>query len=213
MVKDVLSQVSIYAETNLPTLYGQFRVYVFHNTLDYKEHLAVVNGEVGDGEAIPVRIHSECLTSEVLGSLKCDCREQLQAALQYIGEQERGIVLYMRQEGRGIGLGNKIRAYALQERGYDTVEANHLLGFADDLRRYDIAAAMLHILGVKSVQLLTNNPRKISGLEEYGIPVVKRIPLQVGINPVNQHYLYTKARKSGHLLDLTEMLSGADLAS
>ena len=149
---------------------------------------------------MPVRIHSECLTSEVLGSLKCDCREQLHSALEYINEKGRGMVLYMRQEGRGIGLGNKIRAYALQEIGYDTVEANHRLGFPDDLRRYDIAAAMLKILGVKSVELLTNNPKKIRGLEEHGIQILRRIPLEMTPNPVNRFYLYTKAKKSGHLL-------------
>lgn len=206
------NRVSVYAKTNLPTIYGEFKVLVFHNKIDQKEHLAIVKGEVLNSEAVPVRIHSECLTSEVLGSLKCDCREQLQTALKYISEQERGIVLYMRQEGRGIGLGNKIRAYALQEAGYDTVEANHMLGFPDDLRSYDVAAGMLQILGIKSISLLTNNPKKIAGLEEFGIRVEKRIPLQIEPNPFNENYLHTKARKSGHLLNFEQMVNEIDLA-
>jgi GTP cyclohydrolase II len=198
-----------YSETNLPTIYGNFKVYVFRNSIDYKEHLAITAGEVGDGEDIPVRLHSECLTSEVLGSLKCDCREQLQDALKQIAREGRGIVLYLRQEGRGIGLGNKIRAYSLQEEGYDTVEANHILGFPDDLREYDVAAAMLRILAVKSLQLITNNPKKIVGLEKHDIVVKQRIPLQITPNPINKFYLQTKARKSGHLLNLVEGISAA----
>jgi 3,4-dihydroxy 2-butanone 4-phosphate synthase/GTP cyclohydrolase II len=193
----------VYSNTLLPTKYGKFKVYVFHNSLDKNEHLAIVKGEIGDGKNIPVRVHSECLTSEVLGSLKCDCREQLQNALQYISKKGRGLVLYLRQEGRGIGLGNKIRAYALQEAGFDTVQANHMLGFPDDLRRYDVAAAMLKELGVHSIQLLTNNPSKINGLQEYGIEISERIPLQVEPNPINRFYLMTKSRKSGHLLDFS----------
>jgi GTP cyclohydrolase II len=198
-----------YSETNLPTIYGNFKVYVFRNSIDYKEHLAITAGEVGDGEDMPVRLHSECLTSEVLGSLKCDCREQLQDALKQIAREGRGIVLYLRQEGRGIGLGNKIRAYSLQEEGYDTVEANHILGFPDDLREYDVAAAMLRILAVKSLQLITNNPKKIVGLEKHDIVVKQRIPLQITPNPINKFYLQTKARKSGHLLNLVEGISAA----
>lgn len=212
MCDKLVEHVSIYAKTNLPTIYGNFKVYVFHNDLDRKEHLAIVNGEVRDQENLAVRIHSECLTGEVLGSLKCDCREQLQSALKYIASQESGIVLYMRQEGRGIGLGNKIRAYALQEKGYDTVEANHRLGFPDDLRRYDVAAAMLHKLNVKSVRLLTNNPSKISGLEEFGIAVRERISLEIESTYFNRFYLYTKAKKSGHLLDIEKIFTPIDLA-
>jgi GTP cyclohydrolase II len=206
---ELTRKVWIYSETNLPTIYGNFKVYVFQNTIDYKEHLAITAGEVGDCENIPVRLHSECLTSEVLGSLKCDCREQLQDALKQIAREGRGIILYLRQEGRGIGLGNKIRAYSLQEEGYDTVEANHVLGFPDDLREYDVAAAMLHILGVKSVQLITNNPTKIEGLEKHDIVVNQRIPLQIKPNPINKFYLQTKARKSGHLLNLAEGIPAA----
>jgi 3,4-dihydroxy 2-butanone 4-phosphate synthase/GTP cyclohydrolase II len=196
--------VNIYAETILPTMYGEFKVLVFHNNVDEKEHLAIIKGNISDGEPVLIRIHSECYTSEVLGSLKCDCREQLQTALKTIHDEGSGIILYMRQEGRGIGLGNKIRAYALQEQGYDTVEANHILGFPDDLRRYDIAAAMLKHLGVETVRLLTNNPKKIEGLEENGIQVVERVPLVIQPNPINKHYLVTKARKSGHLLVFDE---------
>ncbi len=207
------NRVSVYAKTNLPTIYGELKVLVFHNKIDQKEHLAIVKGDVLNGQAVPVRIHSECLTSEVLGSLKCDCREQLQTALKYISEQENGVVLYMRQEGRGIGLGNKIRAYALQEAGYDTVEANHMLGFPDDLRSYDVAAGMLQILGVKSINLLTNNPKKIAGLEEFNIRVEKRIPLQIEPNSFNKKYLHTKAQKSGHLLNFEQMVNEIDLAS
>ncbi len=202
MDTELLKKVWMYSQANLPTLYGDFKVVVFRNNIDKKEHLAIVKGTVDDGKPVPVRVHSECLTSEVLGSLKCDCREQLQNALQYIAEQGRGVVLYMRQEGRGIGLGNKIRAYALQELGLDTVEANHHLGFPDDLRRYDVAAAMLHLLGIRQVRLLTNNPRKIRGLEEHGIEIVERLPLEITPNPINKFYLLTKAKKSGHLLHL-----------
>lgn len=209
MHDQLTKRVWIYSETNLPTIYGNFKVHVFHNSIDYKEHLAVTAGEVGDGENIPVRLHSECLTSEVLGSLKCDCREQLQDALKQIAREGCGIVLYLRQEGRGIGLGNKIRAYSLQEEGYDTVEANHILGFPDDLREYDVAAAMLRMLGVKSVQLITNNPKKIEGLENHDIVVNQRIPLQITPNPINKFYLQTKAKKSGHLLTLVEEFSAA----
>lgn len=210
-MEELLKKVRIYAETNLPTLYGEFKVYVFRNSIDHKEHLAIVKGEVDDGEPVPVRIHSECLTSEVLGSLKCDCREQLQGALQYISELGRGMVLYMRQEGRGIGLGNKIRAYALQEIGFDTVEANKHLGYPDDLRRYDVAAAMLHLLGVTTVRLLTNNPKKIEGVEKHGILVVERIPIEITPNPINKFYLATKARKSGHLLHVASEPSELDI--
>jgi GTP cyclohydrolase II len=204
--------VYIYAQTNLPTIYDNFKVYVFRNNIDYKEHLAIVHGNISGAGEVPTRIHSECLTGEVLGSLKCDCREQLQTALQYISRSDKGIVLYLRQEGRGIGLGEKIRAYALQEAGYDTVEANHKLGYPDDLRRYDVAAAMLHILGIKSVRLLTNNPDKISGIEEYGIPVVERVPLQIEPNYINRFYLHTKAAKSGHMLNFKDSFHEIELA-
>lgn len=196
--------ISEYAAANLPTVYGELKVVVFFDESGNEENLALIKGEIGDGEDIVVRLHSECLTSEVLGSLKCDCREQLQHALKYICEHEKGVLIYLRQEGRGIGLGNKIRAYALQEEGFDTVEANRILGFPDDLRSYDVAAAMLKNLGICSVRLLTNNPLKISGLRERGIAVNARIPLQMKSHSLNQHYLRTKAQKSGHLIDLDD---------
>jgi 3,4-dihydroxy 2-butanone 4-phosphate synthase/GTP cyclohydrolase II len=202
MIKEKEKTVKIYSETHLPTQFGEFRVIVFRNETDHKEHLAVIAGELGDGANVPVRLHSECLTSEVLGSLKCDCADQLHYALKYIQQRGRGIVLYLRQEGRGIGLGNKIRAYALQERGFDTVEANLHLGFPDDLRTYGVAASMLRLLGVHSVELLTNNPKKMSGLESNGIVINKRVPIEMRSNRINEFYLRTKANKSGHFLQL-----------
>jgi GTP cyclohydrolase II/3,4-dihydroxy 2-butanone 4-phosphate synthase/GTP cyclohydrolase II len=177
---------------------------VFREKATGKEHVLAVKGELRGQEGVPVRIHSECLTSEILGSLKCDCREQLEHALDLIGRSERGAVVYLRQEGRGIGLGNKIRAYALQARGADTYEANRALGFGDDLRRYDIAAQMLEHLGVKSVDLLTNNPKKIEGLQAGGITVRRRIASFVPSNPHNVGYLRTKREHSGHLIELTD---------
>ncbi len=193
--------VEIYSEAPLPTARGLFRAIVFRDKRSGAEHLAMVMGDIS-GEGVPVRVHSECLTSEVLGSLKCDCRAQLDRALDYIGELGRGVLIYLRQEGRGIGLGNKIRAYALQAQGHDTYEANRLLGFPDDLRQYDIAAEMLHLLGVKSVDLITNNPLKIGGLVEAGMPVRRRIQLPSPANPHNIGYLRTKRERTGHLIAL-----------
>ncbi len=191
--------VRMAAEARLPSRFGRFRVVGF-DAVDGKEHAAIVKGEVRGREGVPVRIHSECFTGDVMGSLKCDCRDQLEAALTYIESQPQGVVLYLRQEGRGIGLANKIRAYALQDAGLDTVEANHALGFQDDERRYDVAAQMIEELGIRSVRLITNNPNKLSGLGELGIPVDGRIPLQMEPNPFNRRYLETKKVKSGHLL-------------
>jgi GTP cyclohydrolase II len=191
--------VRLAAEADLPSRYGDFRVVAF-DALDGKEYGAVVKGDVRGAEAVPVRLHSECFTGDLMGSLRCDCRDQLEAALTYIGERERGAVLYLRQEGRGIGLANKIRAYALQQAGLDTVEANHALGFPDDLREYDVAAQMLEELGISSVILLTNNPKKIEGLTSRGIHVAGRHPLRADPNPHNESYLTVKRLKSGHLL-------------
>jgi GTP cyclohydrolase II len=187
-----------YAKTLLPTEHGEFDVRVFRD--DQGEHLLISIGDVVDAVNLPIRVHSECLTGEVLGSLKCDCKPQLEYALQRIAALGCGAVLYLRQEGRGIGLGNKIRAYTLQENGADTVDANRLLGFDDDLRRYDVAAAMLAGIRVTSVQLMTNNPEKVDGLEQCGIKVVARLPHVIGENFVNSDYLETKKRRMGHLL-------------
>jgi len=195
--------VELYAEAPLPTQRGLFRAVVFRERRTGLEHLAMVMGEAA-GEHVPVRVHSECLTSEVLGSLKCDCRAQLDRALDLVAQRGRGIVLYLRQEGRGIGLGNKIRAYALQAEGHDTFEANRLLGFPDDLRRYDVAADMLRLLGVRSVDLVTNNPLKLAGLAEAGISVRRRIALPSPANPHNVQYLRAKREKTGHLIATDE---------
>ena len=191
--------VEIYGETILPTERGPFRTVVFRDTRSGAEHVAMVLGDVA-GDAVPVRVHSECLTSEVLGSLKCDCRAQLDRALDLIAAEGRGAVLYLRQEGRGIGLGNKIRAYALQAEGYDTYQANRALGFPDDLRRYDVAAEMLRLLGVGAVDLITNNPLKVAGLQEAGIEVRRRVPLPSPANPHNVNYLRVKRERTGHLI-------------
>ena len=199
------SLVELYAEAPLPTKHGLFKTYVFREKANGKEHVVAVKGDIRGAHDVPVRLHSECLTSEILGSLKCDCRDQLEHALELVGRSERGAVVYLRQEGRGIGLGNKIRAYALQARGADTYEANRQLGFGDDLRRYDIAAAMLKELGVASVQLITNNPLKISALENEGILVRGRVPSLAPTNPHNIGYLRTKRERTGHLLELADV--------
>ena len=193
--------VHIAAVAELPTRFGDFHIVAFTNNQDGKEHVAIVKGEVFDAEDVPVRLHSECLTGDVMGSLRCDCRDQLEAALIKIGKMDKGIVLYMRQEGRGIGLTNKIRAYSLQDQGMDTVEANLALGFRDDERDYAVAAHMLHSLRVQSIRLMTNNPKKVAQLEQYGIKVTERLPHILPPNEHNLFYLETKAAKSGHLID------------
>lgn len=199
----------IEAGATLPTRTGTFRIYVFSNDRDVAEHVAIVKGDVWGASDVPVRIHSECLTGDVMGSLRCDCREQLETALARIGELPRGIVLYLRQEGRGIGLTNKIRAYQLQEeRGLDTVDANVVLGFRDDERDYAVAVAMLKTLGVRSVELMTNNPDKIRQLDVLGMPVAKRVPHAMRAGAQNRGYLATKARRSGHLIDVTLLGEG-----
>ena len=191
-----------YSEADVPTHRGVLRTVVFREKRNGREHVALMVGEVEGLEGVPVRVHSECLTSEVFGSLKCDCRQQLDRALDFITQNGCGVVLYLRQEGRGIGLGNKIKAYDLQAQGMDTYEANRQLGFPDDLRSYDIAAEMLRSLGVRSVDLITNNPLKIAGLVEEGIPVRRRIPSRTQHNPHNVDYLRTKRERTGHLIEL-----------
>ncbi len=193
--------VRIVAMAELPTRFGDFHIVAFENNRDGKEHVAITKGDVIGASDVPVRLHSECLTGDVMGSLRCDCRDQLEAALKKIGQMERGMVLYLRQEGRGIGLINKIRAYSLQDDGLDTVEANLALGFRDDERDYAVAAHMLMSLKIESVQLMTNNPKKIDQLTRYGIKVNGRIPHIMEPNEHNRFYLETKAAKSGHMID------------
>jgi GTP cyclohydrolase II len=197
------AEVEIFSEAPLPTERGVFRVVVFRERVTGAEHVAMVRGDPA-GDGVLARVHSECLTSEVLGSLKCDCRAQLDRALDLIADRGRGVLVYLRQEGRGIGLGNKIAAYALQAKGHDTYEANRLLGFADDLRRYDVAAEMLRLLGVRSVDLVTNNPLKVDGLARAGMPVRRRVALPSPANPHNIGYLETKRQKTGHLIEVEE---------
>jgi len=202
--------LEVYAETELPTGRGEFRTIIFREKKTGVEHVALLMGEVAGQEGVPVRVHSECLTSEVFGSLKCDCKAQLDQALDIVARAGYGVVLYLRQEGRGIGLGNKIRAYALQARGHDTYEANRLLGFPEDSRRYDVAAEMLRLLGVRSVDLITNNPIKIAALVNERIAVRRRIPSIGPVTKDNEAYLRAKVERSGHLIDLPEATDEAD---
>jgi 3,4-dihydroxy 2-butanone 4-phosphate synthase/GTP cyclohydrolase II len=193
------------AEEEFPTIHGgMYRAIVYRNEVDGLEHMALVKGEIARGGPVLVRVHSECLTGDVFGSERCDCGDQIRQSLRLIGERGRGVLIYMHQEGRGIGLTNKIKAYALQDQGRDTVEANLELGFKEDLRDYGIGAQILRDLGLQKVALLTNNPRKISGLEVYGVQVVERVPLEVPPRDSNIHYLRTKQTKLGHLLSNLE---------
>ncbi len=189
-------------EVELPSEYGHFRMVAYTNDTDDKEHVALVKGDIHPDIPTLVRVHSECLTGDVFGSFRCDCGPQLHAALRQIEEEGRGVLLYMRQEGRGIGLINKLKAYKLQEQGLDTVEANEKLGFPADLREYGIGAQILADLGLGQIRLLTNNPRKIKGIEGYGLCVVERVPLQMEVVEANERYLRTKKSKLGHLLNL-----------
>jgi 3,4-dihydroxy 2-butanone 4-phosphate synthase/GTP cyclohydrolase II len=197
--------------TELPTQFGNFRIYGYRHTLDNHEHVAIVKGDPAtfQDEAVMVRMHSECLTGDALGSLRCDCRMQLQAALKMIESAGQGVVVYLRQEGRGIGLINKLKAYSLQDMGLDTVEANERLGFPADLRDYGMGAQMLMDLGIKKIRLITNNPRKIAGVKGYGLEVVDRLPLLIEANDYNSYYLATKAKKLGHMLLQTYLVTVA----
>lgn len=188
------------AESQLPTEHGEFRVIVYESIIDTYQHIALVKGDVSSGGPVLVRVHSECFTGDVLGSLRCDCRSQLHEALRMIEEEGRGVLVYMRQEGRGIGLINKIKAYALQDQGLDTVEANKHLGFDPDPREYGLGAQILADLGVREMKLITNNPIKRAGLEGYGLKVVERVPIIIPPNQYNEKYLKTKKEKLGHLL-------------
>ena len=194
-----------YATSQLPTIHGLFDVTVYRYGPDDEEALAIACGDFSPEEPTFARVHSECLTGEVLGSLKCDCREQLELALSQVQQIGTGVVVYLRQEGRGIGLGNKIRAYALQDAGADTVQANHQLGFATDLREFDVAAEILKDLGIHRVQLHTNNPEKIQAMKDHGIELVSRVPAHGAVNPHNRRYLETKQQTLGH--DFAGLLS------
>lgn len=209
-------RVERYAEADIPTRYGQFRAVTYRvGSTDpalpvAPEPIAMVKGDVSSIAGVHTRVHSECLTGEVFGSLKCDCREQLEYAMRHVADEGIGVVLYLRQEGRGIGLGNKIRAYALQAEGHDTVDANRMLGFEDDQRTYDVAAAMIRDLGIESVALLTNNPAKVDALRSEGIEVVARLPVHIPPNPHSREYLLAKRARMGHALDLPDLLLDAE---
>lgn len=200
MLKEKLVRRAV--ETRLPTRYGgEFTLIGYENDVDGLEHLAFVKGDIKPDDVVLVRVHSECMTGDVFGSMRCDCGEQLRLAMAMIAKEGKGVLVYMRQEGRGIGLLNKIRAYSLQDEGADTVEANEALGFGDDLRDYGVGAQILNDIGVRKMKLITNNPRKIVGLEGYGLSVVERVHLELPPTPDNIHYMRTKREKLGHILN------------
>jgi len=194
------SLVKRVASANLPTDFGDFRVHAFENQVDHQTHIALVRGEIGDGKDVLVRVHSSCLTGDGLHSIRCDCGMQLDAAMAKVAEEGRGIVLYLNQEGRGIGLANKIRAYELQDQGFDTVEANERLGFKADQRDYGMGVQILRELGVRSMRLLSNNPRKLVGIEGYGLSITEWLPLEIPASDSTRRYLTTKKLKMGHKL-------------
>ena len=193
-------RVYLAASAELPTRFGNFKMFGFYDEKNSKEHTALVRGNIQGQLDVPVRVHSQCHTGDVWGSLRCDCRDQLEAAIEYIGERDYGAVVYMKQEGRGIGLINKIKAYQLQDLGLNTIEANHYLGYPAEARDYSVAARIIELLGIQSVALLSNNPDKIAGLEAEGVEISRRIPIVIKANLHNQGYLATKKSEMGHLL-------------
>lgn len=212
-ISDIVNDdINLLTSARIPTRYGEFHLALYENSLDEKDHLALVHGDINSVDDVLVRVHSECFTGDVLGSLRCDCGEQLNSSMRMIAEEGTGIVLYLRQEGRGIGLHDKLRAYNLQDRGYDTVDANLALGHGADERDYTIGALILHDLGIQSVRLLTNNPEKIESLEAHGIEVAERVPLQPEPNVHNTDYLQTKLERMQHMLDLRPVRAGSSSA-
>ncbi|GAA5176965.1 GTP cyclohydrolase II [Modicisalibacter zincidurans] len=209
----IIVTIRFIAASQLPTPWATFTMHGFEDEATGKDHIALTLGDVSIGEAVLGRVHSECLTGDALFSMRCDCGYQLQEALKRIAAEGRGVLLYLRQEGRGIGLLNKIRAYHLQDQGYDTVEANEHLGFNADLRRYDLCVPMLEHLGVRSLKLMTNNPRKVDALTRDGVTISERLALTTGRNPHNEHYLSTKAGKLGHLMALEDFTPAGDVES
>jgi GTP cyclohydrolase II len=199
--ESIVGEIELVSKAKLPTRFGIFTIYGFLDHRDGKEHTAMIHGEVRGAEACPLRIHSECHTGDIWFSLRCDCREQLDASLNYINSQERGVIIYLRQEGRGIGLLNKLKAYDLQDQGLDTVDANNHLGLPTDARSYEAAAEIIRLLGIESVALITNNPEKIKGLRKNRITVTDRIPVIIHSNLHNKRYLQTKKERLGHLLE------------
>jgi len=197
--------ISREAVVQMPTKYGEFIAYSYESKITGENHLALVRGKVDDGEPVLVRVHSECLTGDVFGSMRCDCGDQLDYAMKAIAKEGRGVLLYMRQEGRGIGFPNKMRAYYLQDKGMDTVEANNALGFAADLRDYGTGAEILADLGIRKIRLLTNNPKKLSGIHGFGLEIVERVPIQIIKHSRNLKYLRTKKEKLGHMLILEDL--------